>query len=116
MYLTSSEYAAITGEAAPSDFSVCLTLAEAMIDGRTLQYYAQVDLTSLPARILVWLKQAVAYQVQAISQTGGIAGATEPQGGASLGRFASSAPSQELCMPTASLLPYLVSWARGNMT
>jgi len=115
MYLSSAEYATITCDTAPSDFTACLSLAEAMIDGRTLQYYAQADLTGLPARILAWLKQAVAYQVQAISQTGGIAGATEPQGGASLGRFTSSAPPQELCMPTASLLPYLISWARGNM-
>lgn len=115
MYLTETEYATLTGEAAPTDFTACLSLAEAMIDGQTLQYYAQATLTALPARVLAWLKQATACQVLAISQMGGIAGATEPQGGASLGRFSTSAPPQTICAPTALLLPYLVSWARGNM-
>ena len=115
MYLTSEEYATLTGEAAPSDFTACLSLAEAMIDGQTLQYYAQATLAALPALIQRTLKAATAYQAQAISQMGGIAGATEPQGGASLGRFSTSAPPQTICAPTALLLPYLVSWARGNM-
>ena len=116
MYLTSTEYATITGDAAPSDFAPCLSLAEALIDTHTLQYYAQVsDLTSLPALIQRVLKSATAYQVQAISQMGGVAGATEPQTGASVGRFSAPAPTRALCSPTEALLPLLVSYARGAM-
>lgn len=116
MYLTSAEYATLTGDAAPSDFAACLSLAEALIDGPTLQYYAQVsDLTMLPALIQRALKSATAYQVQAISQMGGIAGATEPQTGASVGRFTAPATTRELCTPTEALLPLLVSYARGAM-
>lgn len=120
MYLTTAEYATYTGETAPSDFTPCLTLAEALIDGHTLHYYAQVsDITALPARVLAWLKQAIAYQVQAISQGGGIAGSTEQQqGSVSLGKYSYTNgvnPTHMLCAPTSALLPFLLAYARGAM-
>ena len=36
MSLTEEEYRILTGEAAPVDFDACLTLAQSILDARTL--------------------------------------------------------------------------------
>lgn len=115
MYVTAVEYGTITGDTAPSDFDACLMLAEALIDGVTMQYYAQINIAALPAKVCAWLKQATAYQVQAIAQMGGVAGATEPQGDVAIGKFRASAYTQKFCSPSAALVPFLIAWARGAM-
>jgi hypothetical protein len=115
MYLTAEQYATYAGEAAPSDFDSCLDMAESLVDLHTMNFYAQVTVSALPAVVQTMLKRAVAYQVQAISQTGGIAGMTEPQvQSASAGKVSfSMAPRPALCAPAALCIPYLLAYARG---
>lgn len=121
MYLTSAQYATITGDTAPTDFAVCLSLAETLFDLHTLDYFSQLGetaLAALPAVVLARIQKCVAYQVQAISGAGGVSGATEndPQS-VSLGKFsytnAGSTKANALCAPAASLIPYLLSYIRG---
>ena len=115
MYLTSAQYATYTGETAPTDFTVCLDMAESLIDMQTLNFYAQVSVSALPATVQTMLQRAVAYQVQAISQAGGIASTTEPQvQSASVGKVSYTlAAKPTLCAPAASCIPFLLSFARG---
>ena len=115
MYLTAEQYATYTGEAAPSDFNACLDMAESLIDLHTLNFYAQVSVSALPVLVQKALQRAVAYQVQAISQMGGIAGMTEPHTqSASTGRVSYSMAAQPtLCAPAAMCIPFLLSYARG---
>ncbi len=115
MYLTAEQYTTYTGEAAPSDFNVCLDMAENLIDLHTLGFYAQVSVSALPVLAQKQLQRAVAYQVQAISQAGGVAGLTEPQvQSASVGKVSyTMAAKPALCAPAASCIPFLLSFARG---
>jgi len=115
MYLTAEQYATYTGEAAPSDFNACLDMAESLVDLHTLNFYAQVSVSALPAVVQKYLQRAVAYQVQAISQAGGIAGMTEPHTqSASVGKVSYSMAAQPaLCAPAALCIPFLLSYARG---
>jgi len=115
MYLTAEQYATYTGEAAPSDFDSCLDMAESLVDLHTMNFYAQVSVSALPALIQKALQRAVAYQVQAISQAGGIAGMTEPHThSASVGRVSYTMAAQPaLCAPAAMCVPFLLSFARG---
>lgn len=121
MYLTSAQYATITGDTAPTDFTVCLSLAETLFDLHTLDYFSQLGeaaLAALPTVVLSRIQKCVAYQVQAISGAGGISGATEndPQS-VSLGKFSytnwQKSNGNSLCSPSASLIPYLLSYIRG---
>ena len=108
-----------TGETtAPNDFEACLALAEMQFDLHTMDYFAQLpELSALPAIVLSRIKKAVAYQLQAISQVGGVAGATEyPEQSASLGKFSytgSAKSTDALCAPAAALVPWLLSYIRG---
>lgn len=118
MYLTAEEYLAQTGEAAPADFTACLALAETQFDLHTMDYFAQLgDLTALPAIVISRIKKAVAYQVQAISQSGGVAGVTEQRAqSASLGKYSYTSGAQgsdALCAPAIALIPWLLSYMRG---
>jgi hypothetical protein len=117
VYLTTAEYLAITGETAPSDFAPCLKLAESQVDAHTMMFYAQATLADLPAFVTDWLKSVTAYQVQAISHGGGVSGATEnDHTSVTLGKYSYSKgvpTSDMLCLPAASLMPYLVAYARG---
>lgn len=115
MYLTAEQYATYTGEAAPSDFDSCLDMAESLVDLHTLNFYAQVSVSALPERVQKQLQRAVAYQAQAISQAGGIAGMTEPHmQSASVGKVSySTAARPALCAPAAMCIPYLNAFARG---
>ncbi len=115
MYLTAEQYATYAGESAPPDFTACLDMAEAMIDLYTMNFYAQETLSELPERVLATLRRAVAYQVQAISQAGGVASMTEPQvKSASIGKVSYSVDATPvLCAPAAMLVPYLNAYARG---
>lgn len=115
MYLTAEQYATYTGEAAPPDFAACLDMAESLVDLHTLNFYAQVSVSALPELVQKQLQRAVAYQVQAISQAGGIIGMTEPQvQSASVGKVSYSMAAQPaLCAPAALCIPFLLSYARG---
>lgn len=115
MYLTAEQYATYTGEVTPTDFTACLDMAESLIDMHTLNFYAQVSVSALPAMVQKMLQRAVAYQVQAISQAGGIAGMTEPHvQSASVGRVSYTMAAQPaLCAPAAMCIPFLLSYARG---
>ena len=115
MYLTSEQYATYTGESAPADFSACLDMAESLVDLHTMNFYAQVSVSALPALVQKMLQRAVAYQVQAISQVGGIVGMTEPHTQSeSVGKVSYSMASQPtLCAPAAMCIPFLLSYARG---
>ena len=115
MCLTQEEYAAITGEAAPEDFDACLTLARSMLDARTLCFYASRDIATLPGLIKRTLQHYCAYQTQALSLAGGVAGALEtPVQSASLGNFNFTAGvgANAHCPAAATLLPILVSYAQ----
>lgn len=115
MCLSQSEYAAITGEAAPEDFEPCLSLARTMLDARTLCFYEGKEVSALPGLIQRTLKHYCAYQTQALSLAGGVAGATEaPVQSGSLGKFsiASGVGANAHCPAAAALLPLLVSYAR----
>jgi len=115
MYLTAEQYATYTGEDVPADFYSCLDMAESLIDLHTLNFYAQVSVSALPVLVQKALQRAVAYQVQAISQAGGIAGMTEPHvQSASVGRVSYTMAAQPaLCAPAAMCVPFLLSFARG---
>ena len=63
-------------ETAPEDFDACLTMAQSMLDARTLCFYAARAIDSLPELIRRALKHYCAYQTQAISLSGGVAGAS----------------------------------------
>jgi len=113
--LTAEEYAAITGEAAPEDFAACLALSQSMLDARTLCFYAARDPATLPLLIQRTLRHYCAYQTQAISLAGGVAGATEPPlAGGSVGSFSFTAGvgANAHCPAAAALLPLLVSYAQ----
>jgi len=118
VYLTAEQYATYTGDTAPSDFTVCLTLAEMLFDLHTQDYFSQTDdLTALPAAVQTRIKQAVAYQVQAISESGGVAGATDDgEQSVSLGKFSytnAQGTKNALCEPTKALIAYLMAYVRG---
>ena len=115
MYLTAEQYETYTGEAAPTDFDACLDMAESLVDLHTLNFFAQVSVSALPALVQKQLQRAVAYQVQAISQAGGVAGMTEPQAqSASVGKVSYSMAAQPaLCAPAAQCIPFLNAFARG---
>lgn len=116
MYLAAEQYATYTGEAVPADFNACLDMAESLVDLHTLNFYAQMTVTALPAVVQKYLQRAVAYQVQAISQAGGIAGMTEPHiQSASVGKvsYTVTTPTYTLCAPAAMCIPFLLSYARG---
>ncbi len=115
MELTAEAYAAVTGETAPEDFAACLTLAQSMLDARTLCFYAGREADALPGLIQRTLTQYLAYQTQAVSLAGGVAGASEaPAQSASLGRFsiASGVGTSAHCPAAAALLPLLISYAQ----
>ena len=115
MHLTAEEYAAITGEVSPDDFTACLDMAQSMLDARTLCYYAGRDAATLPGLIQRALKHYCAYQTQAISLAGGVAGVAEaPLAGGSLGKFSFTAGvgANAHCSAAAALLPLLVSYAQ----
>jgi len=115
MCLTQAEYTAITGEEAPEGFTACVTLAQNMLDARTLCFYAGRGAQSLPGLIRRTLKQYLAYQAQAISLAGGVAGVMEATvGSASLGKFSFTAGvgASAHCPAASALLPLLVSYAR----
>ena len=114
MYLTAEEYATITGETAPEDFSACLTLTQSMLDARTLCFYTNRAPETLPGLIQRTIKHYCAYQAQAISLAGGVAGVAEaPLQSASLGKFSitASVGTNAHCPAAAALLPLLVSYA-----
>ena len=115
MYLTAEDYSTITGEAAPEDFAACLTLTQSMLDARTLCFYTNRDSETLPELIQRTLKHYCAYQAQAISLAGGVAGAADmPLQSASLGKYSytASVGTNAHCPAAAALLPLLVSYAR----
>lgn len=115
MYLTAEQYMTYTGETPPDDFNACLDLAESIVDMQTLNFYAQRDVTALPSIVQRFLQRATAYQVQAISQRGGVSGMTEPQmQSASVGKVSYTiAANPTLCAPAALCIPFLLSYARG---
>ena len=51
MTLTADEYRSITSEPAPEDFEACQTLAQSMLDARTLGFYNAHDPDTLPALV-----------------------------------------------------------------
>lgn len=115
MQLSAEEYEAITGEPVPEDFAACLGLAQSMLDARTLCFYAGRETATLPGLIQRALKHYCAYQAQAISLAGGVAGTVEaPMEGASLGKFSFTAGvgANAHCPAAAALLPLLTSYAR----
>ena len=115
MHISAEEYEAIAGETAPEDFDACLNMAQSMLDARTLCFYAARAIDSLPELIRRALKHYCAYQTQAISLSGGVAGAAEtPLSGASLGKFSFTAGvgANAHCPAAAALLPLLVSYAK----
>ncbi len=115
MCLTGAEYTAITGEEPPEDLAACVTLAQAMLDARTLCFYAGRDAAALPGLIQRTLKHYCAYQAQAISLSGGVAGVMEPPlAGGTLGKFSfSTGVGMKAFSPAAAaLLPLLVSYAQ----
>ncbi|MCE5344518.1 MAG: hypothetical protein LLF96_13180 [Eubacteriales bacterium] len=115
MELTAEEYAAITGEPAPEDFLPCLTLAQSMLDARTLCFYAGRSAETLPGMIRRTLGRYLAYQTQAVSLAGGVAAAAEaPAQSESLGKFsiASGVGTGAHCPAAAALLPLLISYAQ----
>ena len=115
MCLTGAEYTAITGEEPPEDLAACVTLAQAMLDARTLCFYAGRAPDSLPVLIRRVLQQYLAYQAQAVSQAGGVAAANEAAlQSATLGRFsiAGGVGGNAHCPAAAALLPLLISYAR----
>lgn len=113
MYLTAEQYTSITGETPPPDYDSCLGMAESVIDLHTMDFYAQRS--NFPAIVQRYLQKATAYQVQAISQRGGVAGMTEPQTqSASVGKVSyTMAASPALCAPAALCIPFLLAYARG---
>lgn len=117
--ITVEEYAKITGELAPADFDACEPMACDILHAHTLYAYAGRDIKALPAYIGEHWKRAVALQVQAISQGGGIAALSEADANSvSLGRFSYSGgaggATARLLSPAASaLLPLLVAYGRG---
>ncbi len=114
MSLTEEEYLAVTGEAAPADFAGCLTLAQSMLDARTLCFYAGRDMAALPGLIQRTLRLYLAYQAQAISHAGGVAAAMEtPLQSGALGKFSftNGVGARAHCPAAAALLPLLVSYA-----
>lgn len=113
--LTPAEFEAITGETAPEDFAACLTLAQSMLDARTLCFYAGKDMETLPALIQRSLTHYLAYQAHAFSLAGGVAGALDaPLASAALGKFSFTAGvgAQAHSPAAAALLPLLVSYAQ----
>ena len=113
--LTAADYAAITGEDAPADLEACIGLAQSMLDARTLCFYAAREESALPGLIQRTLRHYLAYQAQAISLAGGVAGALEaPIKSATAGKFSFTAGVGENahCPAAAALLPLLVSYAR----
>lgn len=115
MCVTEAEYTAITGDAPPEDLAACLTLAQNMLDARTLCFYAGRDAATLPGLIQRSLKHYCAYQAQAISLAGGVAGVMEPPlAGATLGKYSFTAGvgAKAFSPAAAALLPLLVSYAK----
>ena len=115
MLLSEADYAAIIGEGAPEDFAACQTLAQSMLDARTLCFYADKETVTLPVLIERSLKQYLAYQTQAFSLAGGVAGVLDaPLESATLGKFSFKAGVGQNAHSTAAaaLLPLLVSYAR----
>ncbi len=115
MNLSAETYLAVTGELAPEDFPACLTLAQSMLDARTLCFYADKDEAALPALITRALTRYLVYQTQATSLAGGVAGVMEtPQQSGSLGKysFVGGVGGSAHCPAAAALLPLLVSYAR----
>ena len=126
-YITTSDYLAIVGEAAPPDFNAVLTMAEDCIDAHTLYAYVGRDVSALPEYVRRKLKAAVAYQVQYIVQMGGVAGANDGDfGSVTLGKFSYSqsasgrtsgstarAGTLSLCNTAAVNVPFLLAYARG---
>ncbi len=117
MCVTEAEYTAITGDAPPDDLAACLTLAQNMLDARTLCFYAGRDEAALPGLIQRSLKHYCAYQAQAISLAGGVAGVMEPPlTGGTLGKYSFTAGvgAKAFSPAAAALLPLLVSYATGT--
>lgn len=113
--LTPAEFEAIAGEAAPEDLDACLTLAQSMLDARTLCFYAGKEMEALPGLVQRTLKRYLAYQAQAFSLAGGVAGALDaPLASATLGKFSFTAGvgAQAHSPAAAALLPLLVSYAQ----
>ena len=84
-------------------------------DARTLCFYAAREESALPGLIQRTLRHYLAYQAQAISLAGGVAGALEaPIKSATAGKFSFTAGVGENahCPAAAALLPLLVSYAR----
>ena len=115
MALTADEYRSITGEPAPEDFEPCQTLAQSMLDARTLGFYTAHDPDTLPALIRRALQQYLAYQTQAVCLAGGPAALMEPQPqSGSLGQFSfvNGVGASAHCPAAAALLPLLTGYAR----
>ena len=115
--LSALDYQALTGEEAPEDFAACLALAQEVLNAHTLGFYAGRDAATLPALIGQTLKHFLAFQTLAVIAAGGVAGAAEPPlAHASLGRFSytAGAGAQAPCPAAATVLPLLVSYARGR--
>ncbi len=113
--LTPAEFEAIAGEAAPEDMDACITLAQSMLDARTLCFYAGKDMEALPGLIRRTLKHYLAYQALAFSLAGGVAGALDtPLESGALGKFsfAAGVGARAHSPAAAALLPLLVSYAQ----
>ena len=115
--LSAADYAAITGEDAPADLEACIGLAQSMLDARTLCFYAAREVSALPGLIQRTLRHYLAYQAQAISLAGGVAGVMEPPlAGGTLGKYSFTAGvgAKAFSPAAAALLPLLVSYATST--
>lgn len=121
--LTADEYAALTGQLAPEEFSVLLMHAEELLHARTLQQFRREGIPTLP---LTLFKRALAMQVAFMDARGGLEGWIDPAmstSGVTLGRFsvfnarlAAAPPVEQLLAPEVeALLPTLMAYARSWM-
>ena len=116
MLLTQTEYETLTGELAPEDFDVLLTMVQGEFDAMTLSYSSDNIVADAPQVIQDTLKRYLAYKVLAASEAGGIVAGTEqsPQS-VSVGKISFSGSKGS--NPAADrLLSLLLSYTNGTIT
>ncbi len=114
-YLTSAEYATITGRTAPSDFTALEAQAERTVDDLTLYGYVGRTLSALPSIVQDRLKSAVAFQVLLLDDIG-LGGANESAvSSASIGKFSYSGADagDGVAQLAQRNIPFLLAYMRG---
>lgn len=116
MYLTSEQYTTITGEVAPTNFAILLTLAENTLDRETLYFYRNETTSDLPVYVQTALKNFCVFAVHYLDKNGGIAAGSEDNiTSMTAGKVSYTMGKKTVYSPAANdQLPVLQSYANTN--